>query len=146
MLQLYRAAHRLPTELLCACVPPRLLPLLLAGSIPSSWAGDLPGSAQVTVLPNDLCGSVPKQPKLWMVDSSGAQYPVVNSLGSCFQSNCNPTSASEAGWIVQAACHPTAAAAGPAGAASCAAAVGSAIQHVAVAKHLGPFCLLHVCC
>lgn len=55
----------------------------------------MPGSAAVTVLPNDLCGTVPKQPKLWMVDGSGAQYPVVNSLGSCFQDSCNPVSASE---------------------------------------------------
>lgn len=77
-------------------------PPLLAGSIPSSWANDLPGSAQVTVLPNgNLCGSVPNQPDLHMV-SGGEQYPVVNSLGSCFRSECNPTNTGEAGVLCSA--------------------------------------------
>ena len=66
-----------------------------AGSIPSGW-NSLGADASLTLLPNNLCGAVPKQPfpQLWLV-TGGSRYPLVNSLGSCFKPDCNNAVQSE---------------------------------------------------
>jgi len=73
-----------------------------AGSIPSSWQ-QAPDSAAISILPQQgggLCGAVPSSPKLLMVTQPGSWYPVANSLGSCFASNCSNIVQSEwVGWV-----------------------------------------------
>lgn len=85
----------------CAAWPmrlPLLPPCASAGSIPSAWYSLSP-NVSIGVLPNNLCGGLPRQPfpQLWFVADGISQYPVVNTLGSCFATNCKPQVESEYG-------------------------------------------------
>lgn len=66
---------------------------LAAGSVPTSWSSQLPGSAGVSILPQGtkggLCGAVPSSPVLLVTPQDGAFYQASNSLGSCLQSQCS---------------------------------------------------------
>lgn len=63
---------------------------LSAGTLPAAWS-ELPDNTTIRVLPNNLCGSVPGEPypQLCFVAETDSCYPVVNTLGSCFNPTCN---------------------------------------------------------
>ena len=63
-----------------------------SGTIPAGWSSLPANNLTVSVLPNNLCGAVPKLPsvKLLFAGRDGQYSPLVNSLGSCFEECNNP--------------------------------------------------------
>lgn len=84
----------------------RVTPALpAAGPLPAAWA-DLADNTTIGVLPNNLCGSVPEEPypQLCFVAEPDSCYPVVNTLGSCFNATCNREASEYAHAVVGMPC------------------------------------------